>query len=165
MSTMTDQKVDVRVDVFTKSVTYIVNCIFQVFLRISNLRDLPAKYIITNRSIIENGLFCWNSERSLKSGHLEIISPDGSRVLERWDISLSYSDSPNEEVKKPPVDQIADFCKNLKKLPKLKRKKVPRKSNLPKNCIVIQTIRLSPGSVLAWLPTLALNQFSFVCFL
>lgn len=118
MSTMTDQKVDVNVNVMEKSITYISNSLFQLFLRITNGRNLPPDYITSNRDILEKGFFTWCSEQSLKSVHLEIISPDSARAVERWDIALSYSSDPDSEVKKTPVSQIADVCKKLKGLPR-----------------------------------------------
>ena len=59
MSTIVRQSTDVVVNITEKTITYIVNTMFQMFLRISCERKLGPAYITRNREIIENGLFVW----------------------------------------------------------------------------------------------------------
>lgn len=118
MGAITKQRVDVVVDVMQKSVVYMTNTLFQVILWIAKGRGLSPDYITSNRDIIERGFFTWLVEEALESLHFEIVSRDGSKSLERWDLNFEYSANPNSEVRRPPIDQIDDFCKKLRELPK-----------------------------------------------
>ena len=130
MGVLLKQKVDVSVNVMEKSIIYMVNTLFNVMFRIINARGLRPDYITANREIIENGFFTWLAEQTLESLHLEIISPDGSRALERWDVSFDYSAEPNPEVRKPPVEEIAAIRNKLRSLPRgPPRRSPPRQSS------------------------------------
>lgn len=118
MGALLKQKVDVSVNVMQKSVTFMVNTLFNLMFRITNARGLRPDYITANREIIENGFFIWLSEQTLESLHLEIISPDSSRALERWDVSFDYSAEPDPEVRKLPVEEIAAIRNRLRSLPR-----------------------------------------------
>ena len=117
MSTMTEQKVNVSVNLMEKSVTYMSNTLFQIKFKIAQGRGLSPDYLVQNREILENGFFAWLSEQTLLSVHFEVIAPDGSKALERWDLSFDYRADPDETVEKPPVQQIEEACRKLRSLP------------------------------------------------
>jgi hypothetical protein len=118
MGTLVKEKVGVSVNVMEKSVTFMVNTLFNLMLRILNARGLRPDHIIGNREIIENGFFTWLAEETLERLHLEIIAPDGTKALERWDISFEYSAVPDLTVRKPPVEELAEIQKKLRSLPR-----------------------------------------------
>jgi len=118
MGAITKQRVQVSVNVMTKSVTYMANTLFQLAFRIAKERGLSPDYITANRDMLERAFFTWLAEQSLQSLHVEIVSPDGSRALERWDVSFDYSADPDPEVRKPPVEELARVCKKLRSLPR-----------------------------------------------
>jgi hypothetical protein len=117
MATVTKQRVEVSVNVMEKSVTYMANTVFQLGYRIAKGRGLSPEYITRSRDILERGFFTWLAEQTLLSLHFEIISPEGAKALERWDVSFAYSASPNLEVRKPPVDEVERVCAKLRSLP------------------------------------------------
>ena len=118
MRTMTKQKVEMKVNVFQKSVTYQVTTLFQVMFRITKARGLASSYITNNRDVLERGFFTWFSERMLETLYFEIVTEDGSKALERWEVNFDYSDNPDPEVRKPPIEQLESFCKKLRTLPR-----------------------------------------------
>jgi hypothetical protein len=117
MAVLTKQRVEVSVNVMEKSVTYMANTLFQMAFRVAKDRGLPAELIVRNRDSLERGFFTWLAEQSLLSLHFEIVAPDGSKALERWDVSFDYSADPDLEVRKPPVEEIGDVCRRLRALP------------------------------------------------
>lgn len=117
MGTMTKQKVRVSVNVMTKSVNYVVNTIFLLAFRITKWRGLPPHYLASNRDIIERGLFTWLAEQTLEQLHIEVISPDSSRALERWDMAFIYSADPDPEVGQPAMGDVESLCRKLRALP------------------------------------------------
>ena len=118
MGTMTKQRVEVSVNVMEKSVTYMANTLFLLAFRIVNARGLKPDFITKNRKTLEDGFFTWLAEQTLESVHVEIISLTGSKALERWDVSFDYSADPDNKVRKPPIEELADVCSNLRRLPR-----------------------------------------------
>jgi len=117
MATITKQRVGVTVNVMEKSVTYMSNSLFQLGFKITKERGLSPDYLVDNRDILERGFFTWLSEQSLLSLHVEIISPDGKKALERWDLKFDYSAEPDMRVQKPPVEEVKEVSRRLRTLP------------------------------------------------
>lgn len=117
MSTITKQRVEVAVNVMQKSVTYMANTLFQTVFRIARGRGLSPDYVTANRDVIERGFFTWLGEQTLESLHVEIIAQDGSKALERWDVTFDYSADPDQDVRKAPVEEVEGICQKLRALP------------------------------------------------
>jgi hypothetical protein len=141
MNTTVRQSTNVTVNTIERSVTYTVNTVFQLVFRIANARGLKPDYVLRNREIIENGLFTWTSEQSLQEIFLEVYLPGDREAIERWDFQIHYQASASNEVTPPALEQLAQFCSKLEKLPAR-----------AEYCVVVQT---SPGAtdVPGWHPT------------
>lgn len=109
--------VGVSVNVMEKSVTYVANTVIQLLFRIAHSRGLSPNYLQHNLEIIENGLRTWLSEQKLRFFLLQVYVPGQKEALENWETVFSYYADPNEEVRKPPVEEIEEACKYLSKLP------------------------------------------------
>lgn len=117
MGNITGQQVEVSVNVMEKSVTYMANMLFQLAFKIAKERGLSPDYIVQRRDKLERGFFVWFAEQTLAELHIEVLAPDGLKALERWDMTFEYSSNPDMEVRKPPVEELADICKELRSLP------------------------------------------------
>ncbi|OVE78513.1 hypothetical protein BVY01_05240 [bacterium I07] len=117
MATTNKQKVEVGVNMMEKSITFMANTLFQMAFKIANARRLSPDYLVQNRELLESGFFTWFAEGMLESLHFEVLSPDGKKALERWDIYFSYSANPDPSVKKPPIGEIEEVAARLKALP------------------------------------------------
>lgn len=117
MTTRTRQRSKAVVNTFNKSVNYTVSCVFQELFETTKARGLKPDKIVNDRKVIENALFTWTSEKSLREIHLEVFIPGSDKALERWETIIEYSSDPKEEVEEVPVQKIRELCKKLKKLP------------------------------------------------
>ena len=124
MSTIVRQSTDVVVNITEKTITYIVNTMFQMFLRISCERKLGPAYITRNREIIENGLFVWLGEQTLQWAYLEVFLEGENEAIERWDFQFTYAHTIEKVVRQPPVNEIGQLCAKLKTLPARARYRV-----------------------------------------
>lgn len=147
MTTIVRQSTDVTVNVTQRTVTYVANTMFQMFLRITSARNLGPTYITKNRESIENGLFVWLAEHSLEQAYVEVFMPGEDTALERWDFAFTYTDSPDTGVRKPPVEELGNLCSKLQAIPEHAEYR-----------IVVHT---APGSIKVpgWEPT-SLRQIS-----
>ena len=109
--------VGVSVNIMEKSVTFVANTVIQILLRISHKRGLDPSYLQGNLEVIENGLRTWLSEQKLRGLLLQVSHPDREDALENWETLFDYFADPNNEVRKPPVDEIEKACEGLAKLP------------------------------------------------
>lgn len=117
MSTVAKQATEIAVNTVQKSVTYIANTMFQVFIRITSERHLGPGYITQNREIIENGLFVWLAEQTLEWACLEVFCPGIDQALERWDFQFSYVHTVQTELDRPPINGMTELCQKLRSLP------------------------------------------------
>ena len=117
MTVRVRQSATVQVNVTERSVTYITNTMFRMFLRIARACGLTPDYITSNREIIENGLFAWLAEATLLQAHLEVYFPGQGDALERWDFAFSYASTPGAGTHEPPVAEAERFCAALEALP------------------------------------------------
>ena len=117
METKTKQINQVGINIMEKSVTYISNTVFMLAFRIVHERGLSPEYINRFRKVIEDGLFTWLTEQKLRKLYIEIFTPGRDSAHERWDFEFVFYADPNEEVRKPPEEELEGIGKRLKKLP------------------------------------------------
>jgi hypothetical protein len=117
MSSVTRQATDVVVNIAERSVVFITNTMFQMLLRITSERNLGPRYITDHREDLENGLFVWLAEQSLRSAYLEIFIEGEDRALERWDFQFTYKLNADTATKHPPVGELSKLCSKLESLP------------------------------------------------
>lgn len=117
MATLVKERVSIDVDILQRSVTYTVNTVFQMIFKAISGRKLPADYLIRNRKVIEDGLFTWLTEQTLTSLHIQVFKAGGETCIERWDFEFDYRAEPEQEVVRPPAEDLEDFLRRLKSLP------------------------------------------------
>jgi hypothetical protein len=92
------------------------NCLIQIGFRIENGRGLGG-YMCQNLECIERGFKTWLGEQKLLSAHYEIYDPSTDKAYERCQIDLHYITDANEQVVKPPIEQLETLLKTLDRLP------------------------------------------------
>jgi len=109
--------IGVGANVMEKSVTYVCNTVIQLFFRILHKRGLDAGFLSSSLEVLENGLRTWLGEQKLKEMHLEVSLPHSSDALEDWKAIFEYYAEPDENVRKPPVEEVERICQELRALP------------------------------------------------
>jgi hypothetical protein len=117
MNNITRQSTDIVVDTTQVTATYVMNTVLQAFLRICSSRRLGPNYINENREILENGLFAWIVEQTLKTAYLEVFIDRQKEAMERWDFTFTYENRPEKPSCKPPIQELNALCTRLKVLP------------------------------------------------
>lgn len=106
-----------NINAFEKTATYMANAQIQLCLRIAHQRGLSPAYIQHNMPVLENGLMTWFAEKKLNALQMQVYRPGDEQALENWDTFYFYSAEPCPEVRKPPIEQVEEFCRTLARLP------------------------------------------------
>jgi hypothetical protein len=141
MSVRVNQSTQVNVNVTERSVTYMTNAVFQLFFRILRSRGLGPEYLLSNREVIDSGLFTWLSEQTLLKAFLEVYMPGRDEALERWDFTFDYSSRVRGDPAPPPVAEVEALCARI--------------ASLPRRAAYRVVVRTAPGAtrVPGWAPT------------
>jgi len=117
MAILVSDKVEIDVNVMQRSVIATANWLFQVALKVANLRGLPPDYLINKREIIEKGIFVWLAEKKLESISIEVSDPQRGEAIERFDFHFTYRSDPDSAVREPNITRLEKFCHTLEALP------------------------------------------------
>jgi len=116
-SYLVSEQVNIAVNVMQRSVNATANWLFQMALKVANLRGLSPEYLIKKREIIENGLFVWLAERTLEGISIEVFDSSREDAHERFDFYFTYHSSPDPNVREPNIARLEEFCRTLEALP------------------------------------------------
>ena len=97
--------------------TYITTTVMQVVQRILHKRGLNPGYFQAKREVIEKGVLTWITDEKLKSLLLQVLRPGSSSAMENWRVLFEYKVDGNSPLRKPPVQQVEEFCVQLRNLP------------------------------------------------
>ena len=117
MSVLVRNELQVGSNILTQSKNMVVNSVMELLLEIVFLRKIDPADLIGRRKGLEDALYVWLHEQSLKGVLFEVSLPGASNALEHWDMSIVYSETPNNEVKRAPTAELKRFCDTLKSLP------------------------------------------------
>jgi hypothetical protein len=117
MSVVVRDSVMVETNIFAKSKNMVVNTVMETLLEISYRRHLDPAALLDLRKIIEDAIYVWLHERTLKGLMLEVSLPESANALENWELVFFYNDDPDTEVKKAPTQEMKRFAETLKALP------------------------------------------------
>jgi hypothetical protein len=117
MSVLVRNELQVGSNILTQSKNMVVNSIMEILLELAFLRNLDPAYLMSTRKGLEDAMYVWLHEQSLRGVIFEVSLPGGSNALEHWDTSIAYSDTPDSEVKRAPTAALKHFCETLKNLP------------------------------------------------
>jgi hypothetical protein len=95
----------------------VVNSVMEMLIEIAYQRRLDPAALLALRKILEEALYIWLHERTIKGLLLEISLPESANALENWELVFAYSDDPNSEVKRAPTEELKHFSETLKNLP------------------------------------------------
>jgi hypothetical protein len=101
-----------------KSVTYMANTLLQMGYRIEHGRVPGSRYMSRTHQIILIGFTTWLAEEKLLDITFEIYDPQSDKAYEVGVVEMEYLADPNEEnVVKPPIEQLEALFTRLQKLP------------------------------------------------
>jgi len=115
----------VGVKTWAMAINYVANEVFRVWLIILQQRGLANEHLLSQREVLNKGVFTWLLTRHLKRAILEVYQEGSSEAAERWDMIFTYAD-PNEEVRSEEevdsiwetyLDEITPFMTRLSALP------------------------------------------------
>lgn len=97
MATAVRTHTRVEARTYARSATYVANELLRVQLEIVRHRALPLDYLHSNHEKIMNGFRTWIAGRWLKAAVLEIWDTGTDKLVERYDLCLSYESEVGEE--------------------------------------------------------------------
>lgn len=107
----------VQVNLVTQTATAVTNMIFRMLLEIARERGLSSNYLADGREVIEKGLFAWLAEESLILVRFEVSFPESENALEVFELTFEYVNGGSEELVKPEIERLREFCRELAALP------------------------------------------------
>src|SRR5712691_2542075 len=117
MSVLVKNNLTVDTNILLQSMNMIVNSVMEVLLEITYLRKLDPADLLRRRKGMEEVMYVWLHEQSLRGVLFEVSLPGSTNALEHWDTSLTYRDTPDSEVKRAPTEELKRFGQTLKALP------------------------------------------------
>ena len=117
MSIQVVNDTNVNVNTMTMTANFVVNQVFLTLFRIIRSRNLPPQYLSERRKIIEDGIFTWISEQTLKLLALEVFQEGSDQAIERFEFNFKYTADPVMDVNQPAVHAIEEFLGTLFQLP------------------------------------------------
>lgn len=99
-----------------KTATYTTNCLMRIGYRIEYGR-VGSNYMTQHHQPLEEGFRTWIAEQTLEAVHYEIYDPVSNKAYEVGMIRLDYFADPNEEVVKPPIEELERLFTRLNTLP------------------------------------------------
>ena len=115
MSVLTIETVEVNL--ITQSAIALANMVFRVLLEIARERGLSSGYLADGREVVEKGLFTWLAEEALILVRFEVSFPESDKALEVFELGFEYVDDGSEDLIKPDIEHLRDFCRQLNSLP------------------------------------------------
>jgi hypothetical protein len=117
MGVLVRNNLQVDTNILTQSMNMAVNSVMQVFLELTYLRKLDPADLMSRRKTVEDALYVWLLERTLRRAIFEVSLPGSSNALEHWEVTFTYSETPDNQVKRAPTEELKRFCDTLKDLP------------------------------------------------
>ena len=117
MTVLVRDSVQVDTNIFTQSKNMVVNSVMETLIEITYQRKLDPASLLSVRKILEDALYIWLHERTLKGLLLEISLPESANALEDWELVFSYQDDPDTQVERAPTEELKRFGQTLKSLP------------------------------------------------
>jgi hypothetical protein len=117
MAVLVRDSVQVDTNIFTKSMNMVVNSVMQMLIEIAYQRRLDPSSLLAIRKSLEDSLYVWLHERTIKGLLLEISLPESANALENWELVFAYQDDPDSQVKRAPTEELKRFSETLKTLP------------------------------------------------
>ena len=117
MGVLVRNNLSVETNILTQSMNMVVNSVMEVFLELTYLRLLDPTDLLSRRKGLEDGMYVWLHERTLKRAIFEVSLPGESDALEHFEIAFTYSDTPDSEVKRAHREELQRFCHTLNELP------------------------------------------------
>lgn len=87
---LTSVRTRTQVNVAARSVTYVAKEVYRVFDQIVRRRGVSSRYLVERCETILKGLTVWLATRDLKSATLEVWDSRTDRLIERYDLGISY---------------------------------------------------------------------------
>ena len=144
MSVMTTTRANVRAGTQTRSAVYVANEVIRSLLEIVGQRGLPLEQMQSRLEFYSDSFRLLVAGRWLESVTLEVFDPGSNRLVEKYELDLSYA---------PTAQGEESFATHVDKL----RTELSRLAKLgPKLCyrVLIQRTEGSPD-VPGWYPTVS----------
>jgi hypothetical protein len=117
MAVLVKNNLQVDTNILTQSMNMVVNSVMEILVEIIFIRKLDPADLLRRRKSLEDAMFVWLLERTLRGVIFEVSLPASSNALEQWDVAFAYSDSPDSQVKRAPTEELKRFGETLKALP------------------------------------------------
>ena len=140
MGVLVKNNLTVDTNILLQSKNMVVNSVMELLVEITYLRELDPASLIGDRKGLEEVVYTWLHEGTLRGVLFEVSQPGNTNALEDWDVSITYRDTPDSEVKRAPTVELKRFCETLKSLPPGARYNI--------------IMRLAPGAkeIAGWVP-------------
>ena len=117
MSVQVEDSTNITVNTMTMTANFVVNQVFLTLFRIAKGRNLSPLYLSEQRKVLEEGIFMWISEQTLKQLALEVFQKASDQAIERFEFDFNYVADPSMQVRQPAINSFEAFMATLNKLP------------------------------------------------
>lgn len=117
MAVRVRDKVEVDVNIFTRTVTAVTNLVMEMLLEVLYDRKLDPRGFLELRKALEDAMSVWFTERTLRGIMLEVFLPGETKALEHWEFGFEYRDDPEAKLYRTPAEEFRRFSDTLKSLP------------------------------------------------
>jgi hypothetical protein len=117
MGMLVRNNLEVTTNVLLQSMNMTVNSVMEQLLEVTYRRKLDPADLMSRRKSVEDALYVWLHEQTLRRAIFEVSLPGDGDALEHWEFTITYSETADSEVKRAPTEDLKHFCATLKALP------------------------------------------------